>query len=275
MIWGMKIMGNWFEKVLSKEWDVIPAGGLTGDAYIANNGETRLFLKRNSSPFLAVLSAEGIVPKLVWTKRLANGDVITAQNWLDGRELEPEEMQSSTVADLLRKIHQSSELLHMLMRLGKKPISPLDRMNDIVNRLKILEIGNRPEVNIALKYIKELLPKEKDLQQVVCHCDLNHNNLLLSKTGKLYLIDWENAMIADPMTDYGMVLNSYIPRDNWKEWLANYGVNMNDTLMRNMYWHLLLDALNFLAWHAERKEENKVNERLLLLSKLNREVDEL
>src|SRR5699024_11907608 len=115
---------NWLQQAIGKEWNITPAGGLTGDAYIASKDDRRLFLKRNSSPFLAVLSAEGIVPKLVFTKRMENGDVITAQEWLDGRELKAEEMRHPRVASLLRKIHQSSELLHMLMRPGKKPISP-------------------------------------------------------------------------------------------------------------------------------------------------------
>ncbi len=39
------------------------------------------FLKRNSNPFIAALSAEGIVPKLVWTKRIETGEVVTAQHW--------------------------------------------------------------------------------------------------------------------------------------------------------------------------------------------------
>lgn len=87
---------------------------------LLNIMEKKLFLKRNSSPFLAVLSAEGIVPKLVWTKRMENGDVITAQQWLDGRELKPHDMGSEQVANLLRKIHRSQDLLEMLKRLGKK-----------------------------------------------------------------------------------------------------------------------------------------------------------
>ncbi|KHF29242.1 hypothetical protein LR68_02030 [Anoxybacillus sp. BCO1] len=82
------------------------------------------FLKRNSSPFLAVLSAEGIVPKLVWTKRMENGDVITAQQFLQARELKPHDMTSKQVAQLLRKIHRSKELLAMMERLGKKPLLP-------------------------------------------------------------------------------------------------------------------------------------------------------
>lgn len=77
--------------------------GATGEAFFAKYQEQKLFLKRNSSPFLAVLSAEGIVPKLVWTKRMENGDVITAQQWLNGRELKPEEMGQERVAKLLKK----------------------------------------------------------------------------------------------------------------------------------------------------------------------------
>src|SRR5699024_11553321 len=112
---------------LSKEWNIVPAGGLTGDAYVAEKNGQRLFLKRNSSPFLAVLSAEGIVPKLVWTKRMENSDVLTAQEWLDGRELKPDEMRQQRVADLLHKIHHSSALLHMLMRLVTKAVTTDDR----------------------------------------------------------------------------------------------------------------------------------------------------
>src|SRR6478736_3195113 len=83
----LKLKVNWLEDILGSEWEITPAGGATGEAYFAKFQDRKLFLKRNSSPFLAVLSAEGIVPKLVWTRRMENGDVITAQHWLDGREL--------------------------------------------------------------------------------------------------------------------------------------------------------------------------------------------
>lgn len=268
-------MVNWLDTILSKEWDITPAGGLTGDAYFATKGERRLFLKRNSSPFLAVLSAQGIVPKLIWTKRMENGDVITAQEWLDGRELKPEEMQHPRVADLLRKIHQSSELLHMLMRLGKKPISPADRLTDMTDRMNDLDIAKYGEVKQALAHLIELLPDENNINQVVCHSDLNHNNLLLSKEGQLYLVDWENAMIADPITDYGMVLNAYIPKENWERWLENYGVKKNNALIRRMYWYLLMDSLSFLGWHFNRDESDRVNDRLTALNHLNRQIDHL
>lgn len=112
------------EHLFGHDWEIVPAGGATGEAFYAQNDEQRLFLKRNSSPFLAVLSAEGIVPKLIWTKRMENGDVITAQQWLNGRELKASDMNRESVAKLLGKIHSSKPLLGMLTRMGKSPLQP-------------------------------------------------------------------------------------------------------------------------------------------------------
>ncbi len=263
-------MVNWLKQVLGKGWEVTPAGGLTGDAYLATKENRRLFLKRNSSPFLAVLSAEGIVPKLIWTKRMENGDVITAQEWLDGRELKPAEMQRYQVAELLRKIHDSSELLHMLMRIGKKPVTSDEGFLYITGRLQQLGIAEKhASVATAMSYLERMLPVTRHQQQVVCHGDLNHNNILLTNEGHLYLIDWDNAMIADPVIDYGMVLKWYIPQSEWDDWLHQYGISMDRELVERMFWYLLVDALHYVCWHSERNEFDKVKERLRNLDELN------
>ncbi|MFD2630475.1 phosphotransferase [Oceanobacillus kapialis] len=263
-------MRNWLEQVLGKGWEVSPAGGLTGDAYLATKENRRLFLKRNSSPFLAVLSAEGIVPKLIWTKRMENGDVITAQEWLEGRELKPAEMQHYQVAELLRKIHDSSELLHMLMRIGKKPVSSDEGFQYIKDRLRQLGIIEKyASVATAMTYLEQMLPVTRHQQQVVCHGDLNHNNILVTNEGHLYLIDWDNALIADPVIDYGMVLKWYIPQSEWDDWLQKYGISMDRELVERMFWYLLMDALHYVCWHSERNEYYKVMERLHNLDELN------
>ncbi|WP_099158821.1 phosphotransferase family protein [Virgibacillus ndiopensis] len=263
-------MVNWLNASLGKEWNITPAGGLTGDAYIAENSNKRLFLKRNSSPFLAVLSAEGIVPKLVWTKRMENGDVITAQEWIEGRKLEPEEMRHHRVAELLRKIHHSSELVHMLMRMGKKPKAPDDNVNKLKQRFNANNLINKHnEIETALSYLHQLLPVTREQKQVVCHCDINHNNLLLTNDGQLYLVDWDNAMIADPVMDFGMLLKWYIPKEDWASWLDTYGVTYDKQLFKRMYWYLISDALYYINWHYNRNELKKVSERLHDLRDLN------
>ncbi|MBM7597651.1 thiamine kinase-like enzyme [Virgibacillus halotolerans] len=269
-------MVDWLQQVLGNNWKITPAGGLTGDAYIAEKDHERLFLKRNSSPFLAVLSAEGIVPKLIWTRRMYNGDVITAQEWVKGRDLNRADMQHYQVAELLHKIHHSSELLHMLMRLGKKPVTSDDALMMIKERIaSSLEIAENSDVRLALTYLDLLLPITREQKLVVCHCDLNHNNLLLTDEGNLFLIDWENAMIADPITDYGMILKWYVPRENWDDWLKEYGVTKDKNLIKRMYWYLLLDTLHYLSWHDERREPFKVIDRLKDLRELNEHMSTL
>lgn len=258
---------NWLEQLLGDEWSITPAGGSTGEAYYAKKQEgKRLFLKRNSSPFLAVLSAEGIVPKLVWTKRLESGDVITAQDWMDGRELEPEEMAHPRVAKLLSKIHHSKELLDMLMRLGKSPLSPADILTDIVNDLSLTtNLKQYKEVNQALAYLEEQCFDVQDGECVVCHCDTNHNNWLLSSEEYLYLIDWDNAMVADPALDLGMLLYFYIPEVYWEEWLDDYGIELSDELLQKMKWYAVSQLLTFIQWHEMRGESGEVEERVRLL----------
>jgi thiamine kinase-like enzyme len=210
------------EHILGQEWEIVPAGGATGEAFYASYNDQRLFLKRNSSPFLAVLSAEGIVPKLVWTKRLENGDVITAQQWLPGRELKPRDMTHENVARMLRKIHRSEPMVGMLSRLEKQPLKPEAIFQSVVVDLDE-EVLSLPVVIDTLSFLLQQVENVFCEEKVVCHGDVNHNNWLLTEDNQLYLIDWDGAMIADPAIDLGMLLYCYIPEDNWTSWLAMYG----------------------------------------------------
>jgi thiamine kinase-like enzyme len=266
-------MVNWLKHVLDSEWLIRPAGGLTGDAFIAEKGDQRLFLKRNSAPFLAVLSAQGIVPKLIWTKRMENGDVITAQKWLEGRRLRPEEMKNKQVIDILQRIHHSSELLHMLMRLGNRSTTPAENYEQIVQQFeKNSLISKYKMIKLGLSYLQQLLPVTEGQEQVVCHCDLNHNNLIVTNEGQLYLIDWDNAKIADPIIDFGMIMKWYVPESDWDLWLKEQGINKDSHLIGRMHWYLLYHTLYYINWHERRNESDKVLEHLEALQDINKYI---
>ncbi|MEH7886044.1 phosphotransferase family protein [Bacillus sp. JJ1609] len=244
------------EHLFGQDWEIVPAGGATGAAYFAQHEEQRLFLKRNSSPFLAVLSAEGIVPKLVWTKRLENGDVITAQQWMNGRELKPGDMNDDRVAKLLKKIHASEPLLGMLTRLGKSPLQPemiLHALNEELDE----ELRAKPAVKDSMEFLTENVGNVDFHEKVVCHCDVNHNNWLLTEDNQLYLIDWDGAMIADPAIDLGLLLYSYIPKESWEEWLEMYGISLTENLKQRMKWYALAQSLSSIQWH---KNQNRIPE---------------
>ncbi|MGJ7920384.1 phosphotransferase [Neobacillus sp. LXY-4] len=239
------------EHLLGQEWEIVPAGGATGKAFFAKFEEQKLFLKRNSSPFLAVLSAEGLVPKLVWTKRLENGDVITAQQWLNGRELTPVEMNDEKVAKLLKKIHQSEPLKAMLSRLGITPVMPEPFLQMVQSGLDydLLQI---PSVKKSAEFLAREVRHLECKQFVVCHGDVNHNNWLLGENNQLYLIDWDGAMIGDPAIDLGLLLYWYIPEAEWKDWLERYGFIDTDDLKLRMKWYVLAHTLVSIQWHKQK-----------------------
>ncbi|KAB7705864.1 phosphotransferase [Bacillus aerolatus] len=255
------------EHLLGQDWEITPAGGATGKAYVAKHDGQQLFLKRNSSPFLAVLSAEGIVPKLIWTKRMENGDVITAQHWLEGRELAPVEMTQSRVARLMSKIHSSQPLLSMLEKLGKKRVDPGMIVAHIEQQLDAETIAHK-DVQSAVAFLYSRLQDAEHGEYIVCHGDINHNNWLLSDEDELYLIDWDGAMIADPAVDLGMLLYKYIEVSQWENWLAQYGLAFTPHLELRMKWHVLAQTLLSIQWDKEKGRLREMNEGLRDLSRI-------
>ncbi|KKB39350.1 phosphotransferase family protein [Bacillus thermotolerans] len=256
------------EYLLGQDWEITPAGGATGKAYIAKHqDEQQLFLKRNSSPFLAVLSAEGIVPKLVWTKRVENGDVITAQHWLQGRELRPEEMATGRVARLMSKIHSSQPLLSMLEKLDKEKVDPYTSMRHLEQQLDA-EVMMHEDVHSALEFLYEYLQEVRHGEYVVCHGDINHNNWLLSDEDELYLIDWDGAMIADPAMDLGMLLYKYVEAGDWEEWLAQYGLAFTPHLHLRMKWYAIVQVLASIQWDKDTGRLHEMNKGLRELAQI-------
>lgn len=246
------------EHFFGQGWEISPAGGATGEAFFAQHEKEKLFLKRNTSPFLAVLSAEGIVPKLVWTKRMESGDVITAQKWLKGRELTPLEMKDERVALLLHKIHHSKPLLVMLKRLGKKPLDPQRMLNKLVENMDE-ELTGRLYIRESIEYLSSEQENVHTEKMCVCHCDVNHNNWLLSDTNTLYLIDWDGAMIADPAIDLGPLLYWYIDEECWESWLGKYGIPLTERLKARMKWYVIAQTLYFINWHKKKQRYQEMN----------------
>ncbi|MFC4737600.1 phosphotransferase family protein [Bacillus daqingensis] len=239
---------------MGEGWHLRPAGGATGEAYVAEQGQQKIFVKRNSSPFLAVLSAEGIVPKLLWTKRLENGDVITAQQWISGRELKIAEMDHSRVAELLAKIHQSQELLDMFKRMGNRPLIPgnIFRALQTHVRHKGLDHGSLKQ---ALQQLESRFPNLTEQDFVVCHADVHHNNWIEDEKGNLFLIDWDGAQVADPALDLAPLLYAYVPEESWEMWLRAYGRKPDDSLWYRLWWYRLVQSIENILWYKERGDE--------------------
>ncbi|MGL4522093.1 MAG: phosphotransferase [Bacilli bacterium] len=249
-----KILNTLFDD----EWSIEPAGGMTGEAYVAKSKDQSLFVKFNSSPILAVLSVEGIVPKLVWTKRLLSGEVLSAQVWLQGEKLEPSDMCSKQVAQLLRKIHTSEELGAHVDRMGMNPLDPIEILATLQQNMPDYD-GTSPIVHRALQYLEFNVTKLPHNCRTICHCDINHNNFIHDEYNQLYLVDWDDAILADFAIDVGPLLFQYVEQKQWRNWLEEYGTTLDTELFNRLKWYAIAQALLTFLWFDE---ENQIQEKL-------------
>lgn len=168
-------------------------------------------------------------------------------------------MNQEKVACLLRKIHQSTPLLSMLTRLGKTPLRPEQLFDNLKNSLDE-QLITQERIQQALSILSERLPEIVCDEAVVCHCDVNHNNWLLTDDNQLFLIDWDGAMIADPAIDLGMLLYSYIPKNEWSSWLKKYGLTLTESLIKRMEWYVIAQTIISIQWHKSKHRYEEMND---------------
>lgn len=252
---------------LDSDWRLQPIKGDTGKTYIGYKADERVFIKRNTTPMLAALSQEGIAPKLVWIKRTGNGDTLTAQEWLDGRLLEPEEIsQRNDVIDVLYHLHHSTSLAAMLKKTGGKVVSPHQLLTDYeVNLAKKLQENSFVEKVHA--YLKNNLPTFPKKHYTVVHGDVNHRNWLVCRN-YLYLVDWDSIMFADPALDIGTILGNYVPLSSWGTWLIRYGIRPTDANLERVYWYALMSLLLEISRFYSRREFRHMNKTILQLKRV-------
>ncbi|PIO83200.1 phosphotransferase [Loigolactobacillus backii] len=252
---------------LDAGWQVRPVGGNTGAAFVGTRAQEKIFLKRNTSPFLAALSMEGITPRLIWTKRISSGDVLTAQEWLNGRTLTNREMQSPMVAKLLNKVHHSGLLKKMLRQVGGQTVSSDHFLQQYYLNLSS-DLRQHPLLKQVLRYLIQNKPMVKQNQLEVCHGDLNHKNWLLSDEKRLYIVDWDDAMFADAAFDLSTILCQYVPRANWDDWLLAYGLKPTEAIVQRIEWYGYLNLLLIVKQFYQQQRYHEMNQAIIQLQTL-------
>jgi len=215
---------------------------------------------------IATLSAEGIVPRLRWTKRISNGDVLIAQDFEHGRTLEKEDMTDKRIPEILKKVHTSPKLKKIMKAQGYKE----ETASNSLNNLKTIiadELRKNKNVVDALNYLENFLPDE-DIEYTPCHTDLHKDNWLLSDKGKLFLVDWEHSILCDPAIDISFILYRYIPQEKWGEWLEIYGQEPTIKYRSRLKWYITLQSVIMIVWYHEKKQLTEMNAWLIFLNSI-------
>ncbi|MDR0921404.1 MAG: phosphotransferase family protein [Lactobacillales bacterium] len=249
---------------LDREWRLRPIQGDTGQAFLGMREQERVFIKRNTSPLLVALSREGITPKLVWTRRMGNGDTITAQEWLEGCVLRPEEVGNNrNVVRILYRLHHSDMLVDMMNKIGGKSISPREMIEMYKKNLPEGLEKNHYLARVA-DYLEKNLPAFSSNNYCVVHGDVNYKNWIGSED-YLYLVDWDSVRLGDPALDLGNLLGHYVPLEEWNNWLVSYGLKPTNTTLERITWYAAMSFLNEIDRQFRKQDYKRMNNEILLL----------
>ncbi|MCW6663568.1 phosphotransferase family protein [Aerococcaceae bacterium NML190073] len=248
------------------DWQLIPLNdGSTGQAFMGVQQEERVFLKRNASPFTTMLAAEGIAPKLLWTQRTYSGDILTAQEWQDGHLLAKQDMDQAHVIQLIKRVHTTTHLLHILRRTNGSVFYPMDFIEEYYHELAP-SLNSHRFFNDVVRFLEDILDEDfYQVDYVVCHGDLHHRNFLLAANQHLYLVDWEAVRIADPLSDITFLLCQYFTPSSWMEWFDRYNFQKDATFYKRTQWYSLINCLRLIKQYFNEGQHQKMNEIVLLL----------
>lgn len=252
---------------LGQDWQLSPLKGDTGKAYVGLKNNAKVFVKRNTTPMLAALAKEGITPKLVWTKRTGNGDTFSAQEWLEGQLISPEEIgMRNDVVDVLYQLHHSKTLIQMLEKIGGETVTPKEMLQQYQAVLP-QPVETNQFLGLVFRYLKDNVPEFVEADKAVVHGDVNYRNWLVCRH-YLYLVDWDSIMFSDPCVDLGTFLGHYRPKSAWKNWLLSYGMMPSQENLDKVYWYALFSLLQEVKKYYHRGEYTRMNEVILQLKRV-------
>lgn len=248
-----------------EELALTPLRGKSGKAYKGTypNGDS-VFIKLNTTPILPALAKEQIAPQLLWAKRMGNGDMMSAQEWLDGRILSRQDMSSKQIIHILGRLHKSKQLVNQLLQLNYRIENPYDLLSDFEHNAPY-QIQQNSYLQSVVAELKQSLPEFRAEVATIVHGDIKHSNWVITTSGMIYLCDWDSVRLTDRMYDVAYLLSHYIPRSRWEEWLAVYGYKNNEKVFKKIVWYGQLSYLTQILRCFDQRDMEHVNQEIYAL----------
>ncbi|RLU52351.1 aminoglycoside phosphotransferase [Streptococcus iniae] len=248
-----------------EELALTPLRGKSGKAYKGTypNGDS-VFIKLNTTPILPALAKEQIAPQLLWAKRMGNGDMMSAQEWLDGRILSRQDMSSKQIIHILGRLHKSKQLVNQLLQLNYRIENPYDLLSDFEQNAPY-QIQQNSYLQSVVTELKQSLPEFRAEVATIVHGDIKHSNWVITTSGMIYLCDWDSVRLTDRMYDVAYLLSHYIPRSRWEEWLAVYGYKNNEKVFKKIVWYGQLSYLTQILRCFDQCDMEHVNQEIYAL----------
>lgn len=247
-------------KILRKEfgiesWKVSRSRGKSKESYIAQSETKKVFIKLEKiTPALKRLSEIKAAPPIISYGEY-KGRYYLIQEFIESFHPESEWFNKNLklLAQFIYKYHNDKRLIEILSKDGNDYRNHLNNeisyTKDRISRLKL----NPEELDEIYSYfnrMRELAEVVVNTNLVPTHTDTNSANFLVT-SNELYMVDWEDILLSDPMRDIGLVLFRYYPKDKWEEFMQLYGSNLEED---RIYLWIARGCLDIAEWFGARDD---------------------
>jgi aminoglycoside phosphotransferase (APT) family kinase protein len=239
-------------------WTVTkPQDGLQKKCYIAQSEELKVFIKFDVPiALLRRLGQIGVAPQVIGSGSIGE-ESYAVQKYLSGIYPDWQWLANhlSLLAQLMRRYHTDWQLTALVA--AKTVASYKDHLQmdleQLEQRLHSLDGGllHTPEITLAFHTLQAQARTLQPTELVPVHADPNTRNMLVAGEA-LYLIDWDEIALSDPLRDIGPILWWYIPPQKWPEFFTAYGLELDESLREKIHWWSARISFAVALWCAER-----------------------
>ncbi|HET6262560.1 MAG TPA: phosphotransferase, partial [Chloroflexia bacterium] len=256
-----------------EEWALTLPAGTGNETYFAYGGERSCFIKLGAYPERTVAMSEaGLSPPVLAIEHLDDGTSVLIQAYVKGRTPRRSDYHEhlGQVATLLRKMHHDPNVQKALPAARSDLYSDVgrDAVADVRRRWEVYEAavpGVATFVDSSLDYLARQVEDFTGAGLVASHNDFCNANLLLTGTGRIYVVDLEAMSMEDPARDVGVTLWWYYPPEMRSRFLQIAGYADDPQFQHRMRVRTALHCLGITLPRAgsfDRLDPSGYDERL-------------
>lgn len=231
-----------------------PTQGFAGTSYIASSAGRELFIKLDADvEFVRRVSDLGVAPPFV-AGGTHQGKTYVIQEYLSGTHPNRDWFRHHLpeVANLVHRYHGDSVLKTLLSR--GETSSYKQHVGSLLAHLDdwLAGLADSPQKATLTQLLGELKQQALDLEAtdlVPTHADPNNNNFLLVGN-RVYILDWDNAALSDPLKDIGPLLWWYVPQEQWADFFTLCSIQPGEQATRKVYWWAARQSGMVALWVA-------------------------
>ncbi len=232
--------GNW-------KLEESPAGK-SKTSYIGVLEKDKVFIKVESvNTSLLRLADTNITPQILY----ADSKIIV-QEYISGEQPSTAWLNRNyqEIAKLICKYH-SDEKLKAILEL-ETPSEYKETSNRFLREVEKWkkEIDTSSKDESVTKHLDRLIegkPKAISDETTPIHADPNISNFIL-KEEKIYIVDWDDVRMSDPLRDIGQFAWDYVPKEKWNTFVSQCGLEFTKEREYRFFWWISMTKLFVGFW---------------------------